>query len=143
MGITKLCTTTQLYSPPPTVFFVWRLAHTHTHTHTHTHIHTHTQRERERFWKMLIVISIIVFSNFKPKSQGCWFLFWDYFPEIPNLNPFLRKFESKKLNSPLCLEAGRQSILRMLLQGYRGRFGRKEKRNNCIKFLLLLYCYRS
>ena len=27
--------------------------------------------------KMLILISILVILNFKPKSWGCWFLFWD------------------------------------------------------------------
>ena len=38
-----------------------------THTHTHTHARTHS------ISKMLILISILVFSNFKPKSWGCWF----------------------------------------------------------------------
>ena len=37
----------------------------------HTHTYTHS------ISKMLIVILILVFSNFKPKSWGCWFLFWD------------------------------------------------------------------
>ena len=38
---------------------------------TGTHAHTHS------ISKMLILISILVFSNFKPKCWGCWFLFWD------------------------------------------------------------------
>ena len=38
---------------------------------TSTHAHTHS------ISKMLILISILVFSNFKPKCWGCWFLFWD------------------------------------------------------------------
>ena len=37
------------------------------HTRTHTH----------NISKMLIFIPILVFSNFKPKFWGCWFLFWD------------------------------------------------------------------
>ena len=37
---------------------------------------------------MLILISILVFSNFKPKSQWCWILFLDWFSEISNLNQF-------------------------------------------------------
>ena len=62
--------------------------------------------------------------------RRCWFLFWYYFSQISNLNlgdadsyseisflkiHFLDKFESKNLNSSLCLEAGTQSILRMWL----------------------------
>ena len=65
--------------------------HTRTHTHTHTHTHAHaererqrdrerqreTERQRERISRILILISTLVFSNFKPKSLGYWFLFWD------------------------------------------------------------------
>ena len=63
----------------------------------------HTRTYKHSILKMLILISILVFSNFKPKSWGCWFLF------------FLVKFESKNSNSLLCLEVGTQSILRMWL----------------------------
>ena len=48
-------------------------------------------------------------------SRRCWFLFRHYFSQFPTLNPFLDKFESKNLNSLLCLEASTQSILRMWL----------------------------
>ena len=59
--------------------------------------------------RMLIPVLILVFSNFHPKSRVYWFLFWDYFYKIPNLIPFFgSKFESKKLNSLLFLEAGTQ-----------------------------------
>ena len=44
------------------VCFAWKLAQ-RTCTHSMS--------------KMLILISILVISNFKPKSWGCWFLFWD------------------------------------------------------------------
>ena len=37
----------------------------------------HTRTYTHSISKMLILISILVFSNFKPKSWGCWFLFWD------------------------------------------------------------------
>ena len=37
----------------------------------------HTRTCTHSISKMLILISILVFSNFKPKSWGCWFLFWD------------------------------------------------------------------
>ena len=60
-------------------------------------------------------------------SWGCWFLFCDYFSEIPNLYQVLGKFESKKVNSPLRLEAGTQSVLKIWLWGYRGTFGSKSK----------------
>ena len=48
------------------------------------------------FW-MLILIQALVFSNFKPKSLGYWFLFWDLFFEIPNLNPFFRQIRVRKV----------------------------------------------
>ena len=38
--------------------------------------------------RILIPVLMLVFSNFEPKSWVCWFLFWDYFCEIPNLIPF-------------------------------------------------------
>ena len=60
-----------------------------------THTHTHTQRESNS--RMLILTLELVFWNSKPIST------------------FFGKFESKKLNSQLCLEAGTQSILRMWL----------------------------
>ena len=37
----------------------------------------HTSTYTHSISKMLILISILVFSNFKPKSWRCWFLFWD------------------------------------------------------------------
>ena len=37
----------------------------------------HTRTCTHSVSKMLILISILVFSNFKPKSWGCWFFFWD------------------------------------------------------------------
>ena len=37
----------------------------------------HTRTCTQSILKMLILISVLVFSNFKPKSWGCWFLFWD------------------------------------------------------------------
>ena len=37
----------------------------------------HTRTYTHSISKMLILISILVFSNFKPKSWGCWFLFCD------------------------------------------------------------------
>ena len=37
----------------------------------------HTRTYTHSISKMLILISILVFSNFKPKSWECWFLFWD------------------------------------------------------------------
>ena len=37
----------------------------------------HTRTYTNSIAKMLILISILVFSNFKLKSWGCWFLFWD------------------------------------------------------------------
>ena len=37
----------------------------------------HTSTCTHSISKMLILILILVFSNFKPKSWGCWFLFWD------------------------------------------------------------------
>ena len=59
--------------------FAWKLAHTHTHTPTHTqkHIHTYAHIYTHSISRMLILISILIFSNFKPKSRWCWFLFWD------------------------------------------------------------------
>ena len=57
----------------------------------------HTRTYAHSISKMLILISILVFSNFKPKSWGCWFLFWDLFSEIPNLNPFFGQIWVKKL----------------------------------------------
>ena len=65
--------------------------------------------------RMLVLIPTLVFSNFKPKSLGYWFLFWDKFFKIPNLNLFLRQIWVKKLNSPFCLEACTENILRMWL----------------------------
>ena len=37
----------------------------------------HTRTYTHSISKMLILISILAFSSFKPKSWGCWFLFWD------------------------------------------------------------------
>ena len=37
----------------------------------------HTRTCTHSISKMLILISILVFSNFKPKTWGCWFLFRD------------------------------------------------------------------
>ena len=37
----------------------------------------HTRTYTHSISKMLILISILVFFNLKPKSWGCWFLFWD------------------------------------------------------------------
>ena len=88
------------------------------------------------FW-MLILIPTFVFSNFKPKSLGYWFLFWDYFFEIPNVNPFLSrilhfacKLEHRISWGCDCKdrEEGLQAEIIM---------------NNCIKCLLLLYLYCS
>ena len=47
--------------------------------------------------------------------------------EIPTETHFLGNFKSKKLNCLLCLEVDIQSISRIWLQGYRGRFGSKDK----------------
>ena len=38
--------------------------------------------------RMLILIWTLVFWASKPKPPGCWFLFWQNFCEISNLNPF-------------------------------------------------------
>ena len=57
----------------------------------HTCTYTHS------ISKMLILISILVFLNFKPKSWGCWFLFRYSFSEIPNLNPFFGHIWVKNL----------------------------------------------
>ena len=59
--------------------------------------HTHKQTYTYSISKMLILISILLLSNFKLKSWGCWFLFGDYFSEIPNLNPFFGQISVKKL----------------------------------------------
>ena len=37
----------------------------------------HTRSCTHNISKMLILVSILVFLNFKRKSWGCWFLFWD------------------------------------------------------------------
>ena len=37
----------------------------------------HTRTCTRSISKMLILLSVLVFSNFKTKSWGCWFLFWD------------------------------------------------------------------
>ena len=55
---------------------------------THTHIHTQYFEDADSYFE-------IRFLKFQTYIH------------------FLDKFESKKLNSPLCLEAGTQSILRM------------------------------
>ena len=74
------------------ICFAWKLAHTHTHTHTHTQTHSHTP-----YLEDADSYSEISFLKFQTHVH------------------FLDKFELKKLNSPLCLEAGTQSILRMWL----------------------------
>ena len=86
-----------------------RHTHTHTHTHTHSHTytqmhthtlshtHTHTRTHTQSISEMVILISTLIFSNFKPKSLGYWFLFWDQFFEIPNLNPFFRQIWVEKV----------------------------------------------
>ena len=57
------------------------------------HIRTYTHS----ISKMLFLILILVFSNFKPKPWGSWFLFWDWSSEIPNLNSFFEQISVKKL----------------------------------------------
>ena len=37
----------------------------------------HTRTYTHSISKMLILVLILFFSNFKHKSWGCWFLFWD------------------------------------------------------------------
>ena len=86
------------------ICFTWKLARTHTHTptHTHTHTHSHNLEDADSYFQ----ISFLKFQTYIH---------------------FLGKFELKKLNSPLYLENGIQTVLRMWLYGYRVRFGSKYK----------------
>ena len=49
----------------------WFLFHHGTHAHTHAHARTQTL--------IHVLLSILVFSNFKPIPWGSWFLYWDSF----------------------------------------------------------------
>ena len=53
--------------------------------------------DTQSIMRMLILISTLVFSNFKPKSLGYWLLSWDSFFEIPNLNPVFKQIWFKKV----------------------------------------------
>ena len=116
--------------------------------------------------RFLILVPILVFWISKPKSifgkirieklkvvqfgwklahrasRWCWFLFQHYVFQFPTLILFLDKFGPKKLNSPLCLKGGTQSILGCDCKNTRPGL-KKIKMNNWIKRLLLLYLYRS
>ena len=63
-------------------------------------------------------------------SWGRWFLFEDanFHSDISFLKFQISKFKSKKSNCRLCLEADTQSISKMWLKGYDGRFGIKGKK---------------
>ena len=95
------------------------------------HAHTHTES-----WRILILISILVFSKFKPKSWGCWFLFSDYFSKISNLNLFSEQIWVEK---PEFSTLSGRCDYKNAEQGLE----KKIKMNNCIKCLLLLYIYHS
>ena len=93
-------------------------------------------------------------------SRQCWFLFQHYVSKFPTLNTFLDKFgsnnsdnsflncqpldkfESKNLNSPLCLEAGTQSILECDCKNTRQGLEEKIKMNNllnaCCSYILIV-----
>ena len=64
-------------------YFEWKLEHTHTLTQL---------KDANSYF-----LEALVFSSFKPKSLGYWFLFWDLFFEIPNVNPFLRQIWFEKV----------------------------------------------
>ena len=99
----------------------------------HTHIYT------QRISKMLFLISILVFSNFKPKfvDSDCY----SEFSETPYLNPFFGKIRVEF------------SILRgswytvyledVIVKKTEKSLEAKIKINNYIKCILLLYFYRS
>ena len=85
------------------------------HTHTHTHTYTHG------ISKMLILISILIFSNFKPKS-----VFWTNL----SLKTWIFHFAWKLIHRVSC-----GCDCKNTKQGLE----EKIKINNCIKCLLLLY----
>ena len=62
-------------------------AHTHTHTHTHAHPHTHTYTHTHTH----------TYTHAQTLSQGCY-----VYSEI--------RLVSRKLDSPLCLEAFTQTV---------------------------------
>ena len=103
------------------ICFAWRLVRTHTPTHTHTYTHTHTQS----ILRVLIVILRLVFWNCKPIS-----IFW------ANLSrkSWILHFAWKLVHNVYwgCdykdMEEGLEANIKM---------------NNCIKYFLRLYFYRS
>ena len=102
--------------------FDWKLKDTHTHSCTRTHTHTYTHTNTHSVSEMLILISTLVFSNFKSKYVRYWFLFF----EIPNLNPFFRqiwveKVEFSFLTGRLYTEYLEDVIIRIQSKVQKGR----------------------
>ena len=115
------------------VHFDWNLVHMVLPENWHTCTCTHS------ISKTLILISILAFSNFKPKSWGCWLVFWNSKPKSIFWTNLSQETWILYFAWKLVHRVSSGCDCKNTEQGLE----EKIKMNNCVKCLLLLYLYRS